>query len=321
MKLHGFVTNDDNPTTSAEGDRVLDHLVELAREVEQELAEDERPSIRMPLTITEQGGAVIHSLSLGSGTIAMVEHGDLGFDDIESSVAETLALVEGEKLLLNSHNYNEKSFENLRSGTSESRQLVRQLEQALKEAPLQPEAGVRLGMSFVPPDGLDLGNDVGSEGLRVMVLELTPRLDLSGAGKSHLFGIALLDANNVHPVASDQLKKVGNELCDTFVLCTTDNHIVNGVTGGWNPAGADTSHDQLKGLLLRGLDEALESMVNVEQIAWKSGSLEVELLGWGNTERISHAVMASYSVTFRSLGLTAGLALMAILAGLFYVRP
>jgi len=283
---HGPATNDNNPATSDECDKV----VESVRRLAMSLKDGDFANTSTPLS-SKQGETTIHLQRFGRRCLIISEPIPYSSDDITPVMFEHLlwaARYQGfqDIMLIDAHNNSRRGSSAIHMGDQRSMEIETHVEELIgQEIPLE-EFSIGFGSARprIPING------IGPKGAETMV----HRSD----GKTTAF--ILFDGNNMLSETREALRQEAETMVDRALVLTADNHMVNATMGGYNPVGLRCTLQELIPLLRESLEIALND-AEASSVAIKSGFIEgINILGIGNTNRLVATINSTIAILKRA---------------------
>ena len=283
---HGVATNDNNPATSGECDKVVRAVRDLVSTLDASEFVDTASEV-----LSRKENTSIHLIRFGKTCLVLSEPIPTPSDDISLEMVKTLswaAKFHGieDIMIIDAHNNSQHGGSAVHVGD----QLSIEMESMMKELCQQKASSGPFSMGFgksLPPQEI---NGLGPKGAEAMVMR-------SGDTTS---AFVLFDSNNMEGDTRDQLIRKAEELVDRAFILTADNHMVNATMGGFNPLGMRCGMDELVPLLRESIEHALEDL-GESSVVVKSGLIEgINILGIGNTNRLVATINSTIAILKRA---------------------
>jgi len=283
---HGAATNDNNPATTEECDKI----VQAVRELAVTLKEDDFVDIASTIE-SKTGNHTMHLMRFGEKGVVLSEPYPTISDDLDLSMFMQIFWITkhlGLKdiMVIDAHNNGRRGGTPVHLGDSISMEisdLVRGL--AGKEAHLKP-----FTMGFGSARAKGSINGIGPKGVESIIIK----------NDDGTTGLILFDGNNMVPELRVQLIEEAEKHLDRVVIMTADNHVVNATFGGYNPVGMNCTFESLSPVMRESIDHALDD-IGETKVAIKSGMIEkINILGFGNTTRLVATINSTVAVIKRA---------------------
>ena len=283
---HGVATNDNNPATSGECDKVVRAVRDLVSTLDASEFVDTASEV-----LSRKENTSIHLIRFGKTCLVLSEPIPTPSDDISLEMVKTLswaARFHGieDIMIIDAHNNSQHGGSAVHVGD----QLSIEMESMVKELCQQKASSGPFSMGFgksLPPREI---NGLGPKGAEAMVMR-------SGDTTT---AFVLFDSNNMEGDTRDQLIREAEELVDRAFILTADNHMVNATMGGFNPLGMRCGMDELVPLLRESIEHALADL-GESSVVVKSGLIEgINILGIGNTNRLVATINSTIAILKRA---------------------
>ena len=283
---HGVATNDNNPSTTEECDKVVQAIRDLAINLSDSEFKDTASEI-----LSRKGNTSIHLIRFGNTCFILSEPIPYPSDDISLEMVKTLswsAKYNGYEdiMIIDAHNNSKHGGSPVHVGD----QISIEMESMVNELCLEEASSDRFSVGFGHALPRQEINGLGPRGAQAMLIR--------SGGTTTAF--VLFDSNNMEGPTRELLEREAEKLVDRTFILTADNHMVNATMGGFNPLGMRCDVDDLYHLLRESISDAL---VDIEEstVAVKSGVIEgINILGIGNTNRLVATINSTMAILKRA---------------------
>ncbi|MCK4614923.1 MAG: DUF2070 family protein [Thermoplasmata archaeon] len=283
---HGAATNDNNPATSEECEKI----VRAVRELAESLGDDDFSDIASPLQSRERK-TTIHLLRFGNKGMLISEPFPFSSDDITLGIFNNMSWATRYRgiediMMIDAHNNSSRESRSVRLGDGISIEMERLVEELCMVEVDQKMFSMGFGSS-IPPDPVD---GLGPKGVETMVIR----------ARNRTTGLMLFDGNNMLPEIRKAVMEEAEKIVDKAVILTADNHVVNAILGGYNPLGLRCTLEEVIRPMRESMERALEDL-GESSVAIKSGLIKgINILGFGNTTRLVATINSTVAVIKRA---------------------
>jgi len=283
---HGVATNDNNPSTSEECDKVVKAVKELALHLEGNDFVDVSSEV-----LSKRENTSIHLIRFGNRCLILSEPIPTPTDDISLEMVKTLSWAAkfhglDDIMIIDAHNNSQHGGSPVHVGD----QISIEMENMVKDLCQQDTPTNTFSMGFGHALAPQEINGLGPRGAQTMIMR--------SARTTNAF--VLFDSNNMVGETRDQLISEAEKLVDRAFILTADNHMVNATMGGYNPLGMKCGIDELEPLLRESISQALTDLEE-SSVAVRSGLIEgINILGIGNTNRLVATINSTIAIVKRA---------------------
>ncbi len=283
---HGAATNDNNPSTTEECDKVVRAVRALATSLQDEDFTDTSSEI-----LSRRDNTSIHLIRFGNRVLIISEPIPYPSDDIALEMFKTFSWATKyhgfeDLMVIDAHNNSIHGGSPVHVGDMISIEMESMVNELSQEKVDMDSFSMGFG-SAIPKNEID---GIGPKGVEVMVMR--------SHGKTKAF--VLFDGNNMIGEVRKDLTTEAEKLVDLSFIFTADNHVVNATLGGFNPVGADGGSRELIPLVRDSINMALEDLEE-SSVAIRSGFIEgINILGFGNTNRLVATINSTIAILKRA---------------------
>lgn len=283
---HGAATNDNNPSTTEEVDKVVDAVRDLLTSIVDSDFTDQVSEIR-----SESNETTMHFIRFGKKGLVMSEPRPFATDDIALEMYKVFSWISRlhgleDLMVIDAHNNGMHGGSPVHVGDRISVEMESLVNRLLQYEPDMAGLSIGFGVS-IPDQPLD---GVGPKGVETMVMR--------SHGSTTAF--VLYDGNNMVGDVREVLETSAQDLADRVFILTADNHVVNATIGGYNPVGRNDPVDTLIPPMRQSIEKAIKDLEESE-VAIKSGVIEgINILGFGNTQRLVATINSSVAILKRA---------------------
>ena len=294
---HGAATNDDNPATTEECEKIVNAVREAALGLREEDFSGDVSRIQSKSTDT-----TLHLLRFGSRGLVISEPMPFVSDDLSLSIFKGIYWEAKYRdiddiMLIDAHNNSKRGANPVQLGDRISVEIEEIFAELCDMEVNMQELKMGFGSS-IPDRGV---NGLGPTGVQTIIIRDHEK-DL---------GLVLFDGNNMQAEIRERLRTEAEKVVDRVIIMTADNHIVNATLGGYNPIGENCVADDLTPAMMRSLEQALDD-VGESEAAIKSGRIDgINILGFGNTNRLVATINSTVAVIYRAAFACGMLAILA----------
>jgi putative membrane protein len=283
---HGLATNDNNPSTTGECDKVVRAVRELATSLTEEEFMGKASEV-----LSRQEDTTIHLVRFGNSGLLISEPVPHPTDDVALEMFKTLSWTSKyhgfeDLMIIDAHNNSVHGGSPVHVGDRISIEMESMFDELCQEEVDMETFSMGLG-SAVPEAEID---GLGPKGVETIVM--------STHGKTSAF--ILFDSNNMIGEVRQRLSMEAEKRVDRAFILTADNHVVNATLGGYNPLGLHTGAEDYIPLLQKSMDSALRDL-GESRVAIRSGLIEgMNILGFGNTNRLVATINSTIAILKRA---------------------
>ncbi len=329
LTYHSAATNDFNPATSEECDKVGDTVKELVNDIGEKGVFTSYGTSLNEAAPAGNGNVAMKSMEIGGGLLLCCVPHPEPFDDISVGAGQRITEAawnsvnrddtgEGNVpvMIVDAHNHSDRTAKTADTGYSQVAELSEMAAASGESSSLNalnrmeersgPEGTgrndiksdpgcLRMGFASIPGSAFGEKRGIAECGLQVTVIE-------TGEGtRKRRAALLLFDGNNMLPEFRDAIRDAALESVDEAEVLTTDNHFVNATIGGFNPIGLRLDASKTIPVVKDVMEAALEDLGPVEA-SMRSGTIrKINVIGQGSTTRIVTLINATIAVAKKAL--------------------
>lgn len=288
---HGPSTHDENPATSAEVDKISDHVRTAVDRADFGLG------VGRPHRATF-GRATALAQAFGNVVLIVASFAPNPTDDIDSAtghaaVQEARLAGAADAIFVDGHNCLEPGVGLTLFGSDRSHEVIQAARAATRAALASPRTRARVGYGarrgFCTPD-----QGIGARGIEALVVET------DGVRTAYV----VFDGNNMVPGIYDAVRKRIASLVQESVPMTSDNHSVNLTMDGFNPVGAVLDHETILSHAEAAVRHAVRDLQEVDVAAFAFEVSKFQVFGPQSASRLTTSINSTLAVLRPALYVT-----------------